>query len=133
MLIRVEHATAYAYSEPLLASTQYLRMTPLSGPTQAVESWKLSCPGATTTPWQDQYGNSCHTLTIAEPVDRLEIKVCGLVRTRETNGIVGLAPTELPPEIYLRETPYTVASGSVRDFAARFRPALARDTIAGLH
>ncbi|MGA7456418.1 MAG: transglutaminase N-terminal domain-containing protein, partial [Methyloceanibacter sp.] len=63
MLIRVEHATCYAYSEPLVSSTQYLRMTPLSGRTQAVESWKLTCPGATTTPWQDQYGNLCHTLT----------------------------------------------------------------------
>ena len=49
MLIRVEHSTAYSYSEPLLSSTQYLRMTPLSGRTQTVESWKLSCPGALTT------------------------------------------------------------------------------------
>jgi hypothetical protein len=61
MLIRVEHSTAYSYSEPLLSSTQYLRMTPLSGRTQTVESWKLSCPGAVGTAWQDQYGNLCHT------------------------------------------------------------------------
>ena len=133
MLIRVEHSTAYSYSEPLMASTQYLRMTPLSGRTQAVEGWRLSCPGATTTPWQDQYGNYCHTLTIAEPVDHLEIKVHGLVRTRDTNGIVGLAPSELPAGIYLRETPYTVPSGPIDDFAARFRPLLARDTIETVH
>ncbi len=80
-----------------MSSTQYLRMTPLSGRTQAVESWKLTCPGATTTPWQDQYGNLCHTLTVAQPVNELEIKVTGLVRTRDTNGVVGLAPAELPP------------------------------------
>ena len=97
MLIRVEHATCYAYSEPLVSSTQYLRMTPLSGRTQAVEGWKLTCPGATTTPWQDQYGNLCHTLTVAQPVNELEIKVAGLVRTRDTNGVIGLAPAELPP------------------------------------
>jgi transglutaminase-like putative cysteine protease len=133
MLIRVEHATAYRYSEPLLASTQYLRMTPLSGRTQAVESWKLACPGAVTTPWQDQYGNLCHTLTVAQPVDELEIKVCGLVRTRDTSGLVGLAQAELPSAIYLRETPYTVASPSIRDFAARFEPKLKRDTIETLH
>jgi hypothetical protein len=82
VLIRIEHATAYSYSEPLVASTQYLRMTPVSGSTQAVESWKLSCPGAVTTPWQDQYGNLCHTLTVAQPIDALEIKVCGLVGAR---------------------------------------------------
>src|ERR1700675_1898681 len=109
MLIRVEHATGYAYSEPLITSTQYLRMTPVSGRTQAVESWKLTCPGAVTTPWQDQYGNLCHTLTVAQPVSELEIKVCGLVRTRDTSGVVGTAPSELPSAIYLRETPYTVA------------------------
>jgi transglutaminase-like putative cysteine protease len=97
MLISVEHTTAYSYSEPVLASTQYLRMTPLSGRTQAVESWRISCPGATTTPWQDQYGNLCHTLTVAHPVNELEIKVSGLVRTRDTNGVVGTAPSELPP------------------------------------
>ena len=95
MLITVEHATSYSYSEPLLASTQYLRMTPLSGPTQAVETWKISCPGAVTTPWQDQYGNLCHTLTVGQPVEELEIRVSGLVRTRDTNGVVGTAPVEL--------------------------------------
>jgi transglutaminase-like putative cysteine protease len=133
MLIRVEHATAYAYSEPLVTSTQYLRMTPLSGRTQAVESWKLSCAGAVTTPWQDQYGNLCHTLTVAEPVSELEIKVCGLVRTRDTNGVVGTAPSELPSFIYLRETPYTIATRSIQDFAAHFQPKLARDPIEVLH
>jgi transglutaminase-like putative cysteine protease len=133
MLIRVEHATAYSYSEPLLASTQYLRMTPLSGRTQAVESWKIACPGATTTAWQDQYGNVCHTLTVAQPVEELEIKVSGLVRTRDTNGVVGTAPSELPPGIYLRETPYTVTSPSIRDFAGRFEKKLNRDVIETLH
>jgi len=133
MLIRVEHATCYSYSEPLVASTQYLRMTPLSGPTQAVESWKITCPGAATTPWQDQYGNLCHTLTVAQPASELEIKVCGLVRTRDTNGVVGTAPTELPAGIYLRETPYTAVSPSISDFAQAFTPKLKRDAIEALH
>ncbi len=133
MLIRVEHATAYSYSEPLVSSTQYLRMTPLSGSTQAVESWKLSCPGATTNPWQDQYGNLCHTLTVAQPIDALEIKVHGLVRTRDTSGVVGTAPTELPAAIYLRETPYTVVTPSIGAFAARFESKLERDAIETLH
>jgi transglutaminase-like putative cysteine protease len=133
MLIRVEHSTAYSYSEPLLASTQYLRMTPVSGRTQAVESWKLSCPGAVTTPWQDQYGNLCHALTVAQPVSALEVRVCGLVRTRDTSGVVGTAPSELPTAIYLRETPYTVVSSSISDFAAPFAPKLKRDAIETLH
>ena len=84
MLIRVEHTTEYAYSEPLVSSTQYLRLTPLSGRTQVVESWRVSAPGAVTHQWYDQYRNCCHTLTVAQPVTELAIKVSGLVRTRDT-------------------------------------------------
>jgi transglutaminase-like putative cysteine protease len=75
MLIRVEHSTEYAFSEPLVASTQYLRLTPLSGRTQAVEGWKVSCPGAVTHQGYDQYVNCCHTLTVAQPVTELAIKI----------------------------------------------------------
>jgi len=133
MLVRVEHATSYDYSEPVLATTQYLRMTPLSGRTQAVESWALTCPGATMTPWQDQYGNICHTLTVPKPVDHLDIKVCGLVRTRDTSGVVGTASSELPSMLYLRETPYTVVSDSIRGFAGGFSPKPKEDLIKTLH
>jgi len=133
MLIRVEHTTSYQYSEPLLATTQYLRMTPLSGGTQAVESWALTCPGASMTQWQDQYGNVCHTLTLPKPVEHLDIKVCGLVRTRDTNGVVGTASSELPSMLYLRETPFTVVSDPIRDFAGRFSPEPKEDLIETLH
>jgi transglutaminase-like putative cysteine protease len=133
MLIRVEHCTAYSYSEPMLASIQYVRMTPHSGRTQAVEGWKLSCPGALTEAWTDQYGNLCHTLTVAQPVTELKIKVSGLVRTRETNGVVGFAPSELPSGLYLRETPYTVSSAPIRAYAARFKAKAEQDPIQALH
>nr|WP_083240500.1 transglutaminase N-terminal domain-containing protein [Methyloceanibacter methanicus] len=133
MLIRIEHSTSYKYSEPLLATTQYLRMTPLSGRTQAVENWALICPGATTTAWQDQYGNACHTLTVTKHVDRLDIRVSGLVRTRDTSGVVGVATPELPIMLYLRETPATVASDSIRDLAAACRGTAERDRIEVLH
>lgn len=133
MLIRVEHTTAYHYSSPLRSSTQYLRKTPLSGRTQTVESWKLSCPGALLTNWYDQYNNLCHTLTVAEPVAKLEIKVSGLVRTRETSGVFGIAQAELPASIYLRETPHTVSGPAILDFAAPFTSKIRSDQIAALH
>ena len=133
MLVSVEHSTAYTYSKPLVASTQYLRLTPLSGRTQAVESWKVSCPGAVTHQWYDQYGNCCHTLTVAQPITELTIKVSGLVRTRDTNGVVGHAPAELPLGLYLRETPYTLCSAPIRSYASRFRAKVKGDLIAGLH
>lgn len=133
MLIRVEHATSYEYSEPVLATTQYLRMTPLSGRTQAVESWALTCSGATMTHWRDQYGNSCHTLTVSQPVERLDIRISGLVRTRDTSGVVGVASSELPAMLYLRETPYTAVTDSIRGFATSFKAHADKDRIEALH
>jgi hypothetical protein len=63
MLIRVEHSTAYSYSrafavEHAISTNEDLRMKPLSGRTQTVESWKLSCPGAVSTAWQVYRRNS---------------------------------------------------------------------------
>jgi len=133
MLIRIEHSTSYEYTEPLLGTTQYLRMTPLSGRTQAVESWSLICPGATTTAWQDQYGNACHTLSVNKPVDRLDIRVSGLVRTRDTSGVIGVASPELPVMLYLRETPATVSAESIRDLARESQGKAERDRIDILH
>jgi transglutaminase-like putative cysteine protease len=133
MLIRVEHVTSYEYSEPVLATTQYLRMTPHSGRTQAVESWALTCPGATMNQWEDQYGNACHTLTVAKPVERLDIRINGLVRTRDTSGVVGVASSELLAMLYLRETPYTAVTDEIRKFAGRFRANAKKDRIEALH
>ncbi|MEG6508680.1 transglutaminase family protein [Methyloligella sp. 2.7D] len=133
MLVRIEHTTQYEYSQPLLTSTQYLRMTPLSGRTQAVETWNLSTPGASTFEWSDQYGNRCHTLTVNKPVSALKVKVSGLVRTRNTDGIVGLAPSELPTELYLRETMYTLCSPAICDFAEPFRKQAESNLIDALH
>jgi len=70
---------------------------------------------------------------VAEPVSELEIKVYGLVRTRDTNGVVGMTPSELPSSIYLRETPHTVVSRPIQDFAARFREQRKNDLIETLH
>lgn len=133
MLIRIEHSTSYEYTEPLLATTQYLRLTPLSGRTQAVENWALICPGATTTPWRDQYGNACHTLTVTKPLDRLDIRVSGLVRTRDTAGVVGVASPELPLMLYQRETAATVATDAIRDLATASRGKPDRNRIEVLH
>jgi transglutaminase-like putative cysteine protease len=133
MLIRVEHVTSYEYSEPMWATTQYLRLTPLSSRTQAVESWALTCPGASMTQWQDQYGNVCHTLTVSKPIESLDIRVTGLVRTRDTSGVAGMAPVELPTMLYLRETPYTVIAKSVRRFAETYKRGAEEDRIETLH
>ena len=97
-----------------MASTQYLRMTPLSGRTQAVEGWRLSCPGATPHPWQRPIRQLLpHARPWREPVDRARDQgAAGSCARATPTGWSGSLPSELPLGIYLRETPYTVRSAS---------------------
>ena len=133
MRIIINHRTEYRYSQPLVQSVQYVRLTPRSGTSQTVNRWKLSCHGADLTEWADHYGNVCHTLVIARPTTNLMIEVAGDVRTADTNGIIPSGTTTLPFEVYLRETPYTQPDRPLAKFAQKFRAAIAKDTITGLH
>lgn len=133
MRIIVHHRTEYRYSQPLLQSVQYLRLTPRSGTSQTVNRWKIACPGGDMTEWADHYGNICHTLVIARPTQGVVIEVSGDVRTVDTNGVIPSGTTTLPFDVYLRETEYTKPDGKLLKFAQRFRADMAKETILGLH
>ena len=61
---------------------------------------------------------------VAEPVSELAIKVSGLVRTRDTNGVVGIANAELPLGLYdvARPPIPTIPSAPASDTAAASAP-----------
>ncbi len=134
MLIRIEHTTNYIYASPILATTQYVRLTPVSDATQSVETWRMICPDAETSQWTDPYGNACHTLRTLKPIEHLTVTVKGVVRTRETNGVTGYDMyIGLPDQLFLRETKLTSGSHPIRKFAASFRDTVRRDPIGGMH
>ncbi|MCY4396635.1 MAG: transglutaminase family protein [Rhodospirillaceae bacterium] len=133
MHLRIESATTYAYDRPPRHSTQYLRLTPQSGPGQTVGRWDISAPGALTA-WNDMFGNRCHTLSVERPGPALEIAVAGTVETRDTAGILPPSPADaLPDAVYLRDTGYTGADHGIADFAEPWRDACRADRLAGLH
>jgi len=133
MRIIVHHRTEYRYTQPVMQSVQYVRLTPRSGTSQTVNRWKVSCPGADLTEWTDHYGNICHTLVIARPTTSMVIEVSGDVRTVDTNGVIPSGTTTLPFEVYLRDTAYTQPDRGLAKFAQKFRAEVAKDTISGLH
>jgi transglutaminase-like putative cysteine protease len=133
MRVQVHHRTEYRYSEPLLQSVQYLRLTPRSGTSQTVNRWKIACPGGDMTEWTDHYGNVCHTLVIARPTQSVVIEVTGDVRTADTNGVIPSGTTTLPFEVFLRETAYTQSDRRLARFAQKYRAPVEADLIAGLH
>jgi transglutaminase-like putative cysteine protease len=131
--ILIQHRTEYRYSEPLLQSIQYVRLTPRSGTSQTVNRWKIGSPGAALSEWLDHYGNICHTLVVARPATRLVIEVSGDVRTVDTSGVIPSGTTALPVEVYLRPTGYTHADRNLAKFAQRYRAAIAKSPLDGLH
>ena len=133
MRIAISHSTVYRYTEPLIGSSQYLRLTPRSGPGQTVNRWKLACPGTELTEWTDHFGNVCHTLIATRALDRLTVQVSGEVVTSDINGVTPAGQTEMPHEVYLRESAYTEADAKLTKFAAGFRRAVAAERIEGLH
>lgn len=133
MRIVVHHRTEYRYTQPLMQSVQYVRLTPRSGTSQTINRWKVSCHGADLTEWVDHYGNICHTLVIERATNSMVIEVAGDVRTIDTNGVIPSGTTTLPFEVYLRETAYTQADRPLVKFAQKYRTEIEKDPISGLH
>src|SRR5262249_34978546 len=121
MRILVHHRTEYRYTQPLMQSVQYVRLTPRSGTSQTVNRWKVACPGADLTEWTDHYGNVCHTLVMARPTQSMVIEVSGDVRTVDTNGVIPGGTTTLPFEVFLRHTAYTQPDRALAKFAQQFK------------
>lgn len=133
MIVQISHKTEYTYTEPVLTSAQYLRLTPRSGPTQSVTRWSISCHGATLTEWVDHFGNICHTLTTDRARGEIVLEVSGEVRTFETHGVIPAQPGEMPADAYMRPSQYTEADAKLRKYAGGFRAAMKKDPIDGLH
>lgn len=133
MHLRIESATVYTYDRPPRRSTQYLRLTPQSGPGQTVEDWRISAPGAFA-PWTDMFGNRCHTLSLENPGPALHIGVSGTVETRDTAGVLPPSPADaLPETVYLRNTGYARPNPEIAAFAEEWRAACRADMLEGLH
>jgi len=130
--LSISHRTLYRYDGLVAHSAQYLRLTPLTNAHQRVLAWRIDAPGRLNE-WTDAFGNICHTLVLERPASTLEIVASGRVETTDTSGVTPSDEDSLSPEVYLRETPLTEATGPVRDFAERLRAEMEENRIAGLH
>jgi transglutaminase-like putative cysteine protease len=131
MRVAINHQTIYRYRVPAKYSIQYLRLTPISGPTQRVLSWRLKGPG-TLRPWTDSFGNAAHVLVVDAPHQEIRITAVGEVEIAD-GGKPLLADAEpQPPDVFLRSSRLTEADDTVRRFAGGFRPAFAGNPRKGL-
>lgn len=123
MRLTIEHRTSYAFSQPQRRLIQLLRVTPPSFLGQAVIDWhvEVDCDARLRT-GRDGYGNETVMLYVDGPLERITLTVGGEVLTDDRAGMVAGAPDPLPPLLFARETPLTVASEAIAAFA--------RDTVA---
>lgn len=126
MKLSIDQDTIYSYQDQVLASIQYLRLTPQESGRQHVLSWDLQLPHAARAQ-RDPHGNILHVLTLDEPHESISIHSRGEVEIDETREAEADAGSPLP---YLRTTRLTHADEALREFALRHsagrrdRPAL---------
>lgn len=131
MRLTIVHETCYHFQEPAKHSIQYLRLTPGANACQRVLSWSVSTPG-TLTPWIDGFGNSAHVSTIDEEHDEVKVVVEGVVETMDTSGVL-TTRDGLPPELFLRDTPFTKIGKATKALAEEVRAEIESDVLGGLH
>lgn len=132
MRLTIRHETVYSLANPAQRSVQYLRLWPRQDRCQRVESWTIVGPDLLRQ-WTDGYGNVVHIASMNGPHDTLEIRVEGVVSTRDTAGVLPM-DDGLPPAMFLRDTPLTAGSAEIAAFAAPFRATRAAEgDIAALH
>ena len=118
MRIHIHQSTQYAYDEPIRAAVQILRTTPRPNDGQHISLWRVETDAdARLKPGEDAFGNITHALYIDGAIQRLRLTVVGEVETSDTGGVLRGGLERLPVQVFLRETPLTLAGVDLRSYA----------------
>lgn len=117
MRLTIEHHTQYVYSSPVNYTIQQLRLTPQSGFGQHVKYWDIKVQGQLQV-FEDAFGNTTHTLVVDTPHTELSVTVVGEVET----GVNDYSQEQLLPlNIFMRDTPLTLADAAIIEFSSKFK------------
>jgi transglutaminase-like putative cysteine protease len=118
MQLNIHFSTSYRYAPAARSVTQLLRVTPVSFAGQTVLDWRIdvNCD-ARLREGRDGYGNVTHMLYIDKPVEALRVAIAGRVLTEDRHGLVQGLPHDLPPQVFLRETPLSAPGPAIAALA----------------
>ncbi|WP_244787053.1 transglutaminase family protein [Cupriavidus pauculus] len=133
MKYKIRHKTVYRYTEPVRRSVHELRLSPRSGPLQAVQAWTLSAPGNLSEA-RDGFGNIVHNFTMTGPARTIAISATGEVEVMAaqrgddigdaSHGAFHDAPeageARVSPLYFMTATPLTQAPAEMQAFAAPY-------------
>ena len=132
MRIAVDHVTTYRYERPVRGVVQSHRLTPAVFDGQVVLAWEVSVSdGVTGGSFRDGAGDLVQAWTVPGPVSEIEVRVKGLVETRDLAGVLRGLREMVPPEVWLRETHATRADAALTKLA--LGAAAAPDALARAH
>lgn len=116
MRLKVRHRTHYAFDAPMRWIAQSHRLTPASFAGQKVIDWSVMAEGAVFgAGFIDGAGDLVTTMTIAGPVEQVEIVVEGAVETIDTAGVLRGHRESMAPRVYLSPTAAVRPSAGLLD------------------
>ncbi len=119
MRLHVRHRTLYRFDAPMRWITQSHRLTPSVCASQRVIDWGVRVEGAQIgAGFIDGAGDALSTMTLAGPVDQIEVLVEGSVETSDTAGVLREHREVVSPRVYLVATAATAANGALNALAA---------------
>jgi transglutaminase-like putative cysteine protease len=116
--IHINHSITHTYEQPARSVLQILRLTPCDHDGQHVKHWRVDINvDARMRSGRDTFGNITQTLSVDGPTSKFQITIAGEVETNDMNGVVRGCAERFAPEIFLRDTQYTLAGDAVRVLA----------------
>lgn len=122
MRLKIEHETKYRYDVPIHSALQQLRLNPLSGANQQVESWSITLDnGQVEARFSDQFENLVSLAAITPGSEEVTIRCEGIVETRDQAGVIGKHESQTPLWLYQKSTRLTKPGPKVRKLISRLR------------
>jgi transglutaminase-like putative cysteine protease len=119
MRLHVRHRTVYAFDAPMRWITQSHRLTPSACASQRAIAWRVSAEGGEIgARFTDGAGDAVSTMTLAGPVERVEVLAEGEVETTDTAGVLRDHRETIAPRVYLTPTAATRLSGGLAALGA---------------
>ena len=115
MRLSVTHRTTYRYDNALSYGLQELRLTPKSGPGQAVADWAVTVEGGRVEGvFDDHHGNRVTLISFAGEAPEITLTAQGTVETRDLTGVFGRHTGFAPLWLFRRQTDLTRIGPQVR-------------------
>ena len=132
MELSIRHRTEYAYETPVDFALQKVRLRPLPSTLQTVEAWSIDVTGGKIeASYSDHYGNHVDLVSAESGTQKLELVASGVVKTRDTAGVLGKTYGRAPLWHFAQSTPLTKAGPQITALAETVRAE--KDTLDGLH